>query len=91
MTDERDLMRDALKRSMGEAGFGEVRERFEKRIESGSLIEVESKSPARAFTTEKMIQYERDNVSEMRKGQGQHGPLVSPETWQSVAAESSLT
>ena len=84
VTDERDLMRDALKRSMGEAGFGDVRERFEKRIESGSLIEVEGKSPARAFTTEKMIQYERDNVSEMRKGQGQHGVLVNFETWQSV-------
>ncbi len=84
VTDERELMRDALKRSMGEAGFGEVRERFEKRIESGHLIEVESKSPARAFTTEKMIEYERDNVTEMRKGQGQCGPLVSPEAWQSV-------
>ena len=84
VTDERDLMRDALKRSMGEAGFGAVRERFEKRIESGSLIEVEGKSPARAFTTEKMIQYERDNVGEMRKGQGQHGALVNSETWQSV-------
>jgi conjugative relaxase-like TrwC/TraI family protein len=84
VTDERDLMRDALKRSMGEAGFGEVRERFEKRIDSGHLIQVESKSPARAFTTERMIQYERDNVTEMRTGQGQHGPLVSPETWQSV-------
>jgi conjugative relaxase-like TrwC/TraI family protein len=84
VTDERDLMRDALKRSMGEAGFREVRERFEKRIESGSLIEVESKSPARVFTTEKMIQYERDNVSEMRKGQGQYGPLVGHEAWQSV-------
>ncbi len=84
VTDERDLMRDALKRSMGEAGFGEVRERFEKRIESGSLIQVESKSPARAFTTERMIQYERDNVTEMRKGQAQHGPLASPEAWQSV-------
>jgi conjugative relaxase-like TrwC/TraI family protein len=84
VTDERDLMRDALKRSMGEAGFGEVRERFEKRIESGSLIQVETKSPARAFTTERMIQYERDNVTEMRKGQGQHGPLVSSEAWQAV-------
>jgi len=84
VTDERELMRDALKRSLGEAGFGEVRERFEKRIESCHLIEVESKSPARAFTTEKMIQYERDNVTEMRKGQGQSAPLVSPEAWQSV-------
>jgi conjugative relaxase-like TrwC/TraI family protein len=84
VTDERDLMRDALKHSMGEASFGEVRERIEKRIDSGHLIEVECKSPARAFTTERMIQYERDNVTEMRKGQGQHGPLVSPEAWQSV-------
>src|ERR1700757_613820 len=84
VTDERDLMRDALKRSMGEAAFGEVRERFEKRIESGSLIQVESKSPARAFTTERMIQFERDNVTEMRRGQVQHGPLVSSEAWQSV-------
>jgi conjugative relaxase-like TrwC/TraI family protein len=84
VTDERELMRDALKRSMGEGSFAEVRERFEKRIESGHLIEVESRSPARAFTTEKMIQYERENVSEMRKGQGQHGVLVNPETWQSV-------
>ncbi len=84
VTDERELMRDALKRSMGEGSFAEVRERFEKRIESGHLMEVESRSPARAFTTEKMIQCERDNVSEMRKGQGQHGVLVNPETWQSV-------
>jgi conjugative relaxase-like TrwC/TraI family protein len=84
VTDERELMRDALKRSMGEGSFAEVRERFEKHIESGHLIEVESRSPARAFTTEKMIQYERDNVSEMRKGQGQHGVLVNPETWLSV-------
>jgi conjugative relaxase-like TrwC/TraI family protein len=84
VTDERELMRDALKRSMGDGSFAEVRERFDKRIESGHLIEVESRSPARAFTTEKMIQYEHDNVSEMRKGQGQYGVLANPETWQSV-------
>jgi conjugative relaxase-like TrwC/TraI family protein len=84
VTDERELMRDALKRSLGEGSFAEVRERFEKRIESGHLVEVESRSPVRAFTTEKMIHYERDNVSEMRKGQGQHDVLVNPETWQSV-------
>ena len=54
-------MRDALKRSMGEASFAEIRERFDKRVQSGDLIEVESKSPARAFTTEQMIGYERDN------------------------------
>lgn len=84
VTDERELMRDALKRSMGEASFAEIRNGFDRRIDTGRLIEVENKSPAREFTTEKMIQYERDNVNQMRRAQGRHGPLVQPETWQSV-------
>jgi conjugative relaxase-like TrwC/TraI family protein len=84
VTDERELMRDALKRSMGEASFTEIRERFEKRVESGDLIEVESKSPARAFTTEQMIGYERDNVAEMRRGQNLDNPLVSTDAWRHI-------
>ncbi len=84
VTDERELMRDALKRSMGEASFAEIRERFDKRVQSGDLIEVESKSPARAFTTEEMIGYERSNIAAMRAGQNQHEPLVSSETWREV-------
>jgi hypothetical protein len=84
VTDERELMRDALKRSMGEASFAELRERFEKRVQSGGLIEVKSKSPAREFTTEKMIGYERDTVSEMRRGQNLDNPLVSTETWRQI-------
>src|ERR1700730_3475737 len=84
VTDERELMRDALKRSMGEASFAEIRERFEKRVQSGDLIEVESKSPARAFTTEQMIGYERDTVAEMLKGQNLDKPLVSTETWRHI-------
>jgi len=84
VTDERELMRDALKRSMGEASFAEIRERFDKRVQSGDLIEVESKSPARAFTTEQMIGYERDTVAEMLRGQNLDRPLVSPETWRHV-------
>ena len=84
VADERELMRDALKRSMGEASFAEIRERFEKRIRSGDFIEVDNKSPGRAFTTERMIQCERENVAEMQKGQGQNGPLVSTQAWQQV-------
>jgi conjugative relaxase-like TrwC/TraI family protein len=81
VTDERELMRDALKRSMGEASFAEMRERFDKRVQSSALIEVESKSPARAFTTEQMIGYERDNVAEMRRGQNLDNPLVGTDAW----------
>src|SRR5271168_3400870 len=84
VTDERELMRDALKRSMGEASFAEIRERFDKRVQSGDLIEVESKSPARAFTTEQMIGYERDNVAEMRRRQNLDNPLVSTDAWRHI-------
>jgi ATP-dependent exoDNAse (exonuclease V) alpha subunit len=69
---------------MGEASFAEIRERFEKSIQSGDFIAVENKSPSRVFTTERMIQYERDNVAEMQRGQGQNNPLVTPPTWQQV-------
>src|ERR1039458_360646 len=69
---------------MGEASFAEIRERFDKRVQSGDLIEVESKSPARAFTTEQMIGYERDTIAEMRKRQNLDKPLVSLETWRHV-------
>ena len=84
VADERELMRDALKRSMGEASFVEIRERFEKSIRSGDFIEVENKSASRAFTTERMIQYEGDNLAEMQRGQRQNGPLVNPQTWHHV-------
>jgi conjugative relaxase-like TrwC/TraI family protein len=84
VTDERELMRDALKRSMGEASFAEVRSQFESRVESRDLVQVESKSPSRAFTTQEMIGYERDNISEMRAGQNRHEPMVSLETWRQV-------
>lgn len=84
VTDERELMRDTLKRSMGEASFAEVRSRFEKHIESGELIEVEKRSPWRAFTTSEMIGYERGTIAAMRAGQNQHEPLVSSESWREV-------
>ena len=84
VTDERELMRDALKRSMGEASFAEVRQKFENRAHSGDLIQVENRSPSRAFTTQEMIAYERDNITEMRAGQNRHEPMVGSETWREV-------
>src|SRR5215469_8202683 len=52
VTDERELMRDALKRSLGQASFAEVRQQFENRVQTGDLIEVVSRPPSRAFTTQ---------------------------------------
>jgi conjugative relaxase-like TrwC/TraI family protein len=84
VTDERELMRDALKRSMGAASFAEVRHEFDNRVHSGDLIQVENRSPSRAFTTQEMIGYEKDNITEMRTGQNQHVPMVSSETLREV-------
>jgi len=84
VTDERELMRDALKRSLGQASFAEVHQHFENRVRTGDLIERENRSPSRAFTTQVMIDYERNNIAEMRAGQNRHEPLVSSETRRQV-------
>jgi conjugative relaxase-like TrwC/TraI family protein len=84
VVDERDLLRDSLRRSMGYASFAEVREGFEQRTTSGDLIEKETRSPARAFTTDRMMEYERDTIAAMRAGQNKFEPLANSETWRDV-------
>ena len=82
VVDERELLRDALRRSMGDATFTEVRTEFEKRVGAGEFIEAEKRSggPSRAFTTEEMIGYERDTIQMMREGQNEYPALASFET-----------
>src|SRR3989440_7507551 len=82
VVDERDLLRDALRRSMGDATFTEVRTEFEKRVGAGEFIEVEKHSggPSRTFTTEEMIGYERETIQMMREGQNEYPALASFET-----------
>src|SRR5713226_3201576 len=77
VADERELLSDALKRSMGDATVAEVRAEFEKRVQSGEFIETSNRGPGRAFTTEEMIDYERDTIRAMRAGQKQHAPIAS--------------
>ncbi len=75
VVDERALMRDALKRSMGNASFEEVRGHFEERVQKGDLIEVKT-AVGRSFTTPEMMGLERDNIERMRAGQDRYAPLV---------------
>jgi conjugative relaxase-like TrwC/TraI family protein len=86
VADERDLMRDALKRSMGDATLQEVRGEFQKRIEQGELIEAAraQHEPSRFYTTEKMIELERDNIRLMRAGQNEYAPLATDTTRQEI-------
>ena len=79
VADERALLTDALRRSMGGATLASVKANFEERIKSGEFVEVQRNgdSPDRAFTTTEMIGYERDTVNAMRTGQDRHAALVS--------------
>ncbi len=80
VVDERELMRDALRRGMGETTFREIQKTFETRILSGEFIEVDQERHAaagRTFTTQKMLDFERDNLAQMKAGQGKREPLAS--------------
>jgi conjugative relaxase-like TrwC/TraI family protein len=90
VVDERVLMRDALRRSMGESAFREVRENLEQRIRSGEFIEVGRERPEgadRTLTTREMLDYERDNITRMKAGQGKHDRLVSEQNRQESAGQ----
>jgi len=79
VVEERAMLADALRRSMGGATLAQVKADFEERIKSGEFIEAEKRAsaPGRAFTTAEMIGYEQDTINTMRTGQGQHAALAS--------------
>jgi hypothetical protein len=88
VVDERELMRDALRRGMGETTFQQVRQNLEQRIRSGEIIEVGQERPGAAgrdLTTREMLDYERDNLAQMKAGQGRHEPLVPEQKREDLA------
>jgi len=86
---ERELLRDALKRSMGDATVAEVKAEFEKRVQAGEFIETSNRAPGRAFTTSEMIDHERNTIHAMRAGQNQHAPIASFETCREIEQDHS--
>jgi len=89
VVEERALLRDALRRSMGETTLTEIRSEFEKRINAGEFIGVEKKpgAPGRVFTTQEMVDYERGTIQAMRAGQNQHAALASFEMCREIEKE----
>jgi len=89
VAEERELLRDALKRSMGEATVAEVKAEFEKCVQLGEFIETNNRAPGRAFTTEEMIGYERETIQVMRAGQNQHEPIARFDTRREIEQDHS--
>jgi len=84
VSDERSLMRDALKHTMGDARLPEIKAEFERRVESRELIGVPRREglASRAFTTVEMQGYERELIDRMKSSQGNREVLADGETRQ---------
>ena len=78
MVDERELMRDALKRSMGEATFAEVKARVREARGDGRVHRGRANAaPGPGVHDGEMIELERDTIRAMRAGQDQHEALAA--------------
>lgn len=79
VVDERALIRDGLRRGMGEITHDQVRAHLDARLASGEfqIIERQQGLPARQFTTAKTIAAEQEVLRRMRDGQNQVEPVLS--------------
>ena len=80
--DRRGILETALVRGMGETTYAQVRQEFERRIETGEFREVSRVGAGRQYTTALMIRMEREIVGQMQEGNRRdYGDpmLVSPQ------------
>jgi conjugative relaxase-like TrwC/TraI family protein len=86
VVDERALIRDGLRRGMGDVTYAQVRSNLDARIVSGEFQGVvQAAMPGRQFTTAKTIAAEHEIVSRVREGRNHAEPLLSRSQAISVA------
>jgi conjugative relaxase-like TrwC/TraI family protein len=78
VTDERDIMRDALRRGMGDLTYSQVRGHFEQRVASGEfqITHGQKHETGRQFTTREAIAEELSTIKHMRQGQHAVEPMM---------------
>ena len=79
VVDERALIRDGLRRGMGEITHAQVRANLDARLASGEfqIVERPQSVPGRQFTTAKTIEAEHEILHRMREGQDHLEPVLS--------------
>jgi conjugative relaxase-like TrwC/TraI family protein len=79
VVDERALIRDALRRGMGEVMHSQARANLNVRLAAGEfqLVERSGKSPARQFTTAQTIAAEHEILRRVSEGRRQAEPALS--------------
>jgi hypothetical protein len=79
VVDERTLIRDGLRRGMGEVTFAQVRGNLNSRLATGEfqVVERSDSQPARQFTTAKTVEAEHEIVRRVREGKNTVEPVMS--------------
>jgi flagellar biosynthesis GTPase FlhF len=79
VVDERALIRDGLRRGMGDVTYSQVRGNLDSRLAAGEFLVVERgpRMPGRQFTTAKTIQAEQEIVHRMRDGRNSVEPAMA--------------
>jgi conjugative relaxase-like TrwC/TraI family protein len=79
VVDERALIRDSLRRGMGEVTYAQVRGHLDARLATGEfqLVERLHSPPGRQFTTAKTIVAEQEIISRTREGRNRIEPVLS--------------
>jgi hypothetical protein len=78
VVDERALIRDGLRRGMGEITHAHVRANLDARLASGEfqIVERSQSIPGRQFTTAKTIEAEHEIIRRVREGQNDIEPVL---------------
>ncbi len=92
VADERVILRDALRRGMGEASHRDIRAEFESRREAGEFRTVQGMKhdSGRSFTTPETIAAERANIRYVLEGRNAVEPIMTAERAQERAATRSF-
>ncbi len=80
--DRRAILETALARGMGETTYSSIRQEFDRRVRTGEFREIAHKGTDRQFTTNEMIQLEREIIAQMQEGNRRRYSdpmLVSPQ------------
>jgi conjugative relaxase-like TrwC/TraI family protein len=86
--DQRDIMRDALRRGMGDLTFSQVRDNFKHRHALGEFqtVSAQKHDTGPRITTPETIAAERATVEHMQRGQNTVQPIMSEQRAASHAA-----
>jgi hypothetical protein len=81
VADERTILRDALRRGMGQTSYGDIRSDFDRRMEAGEFHAVQGlkHDSARSFTTPETIASERANIRDVLEGRNAVQPMMTAE------------